>query len=77
MRVGGAFSTFIILVGRGVRIVVRRVPNSGAVGYAILKFMPESSTIYYKLVVSNIYGPVAAHIHGGAPSGFPLDFSPS
>ncbi|BDA47774.1 hypothetical protein COCOBI_11-0310 [Coccomyxa sp. Obi] len=44
------------------------VPNSGALGYAILKFMPDTSTIYYKLVVSNIYSPIAAHIHGGAPN---------
>lgn len=55
--------------------MVRSVPNSGALGYAILKFMPDTSTIYYKLVVSNIYNAVAAHIHAGAPSGFLLAVS--
>ncbi|KAK9907401.1 hypothetical protein WJX75_003010 [Coccomyxa subellipsoidea] len=42
------------------------VPNSGAMGYAALDFMPDMNSISYKVVVSNIYGPTASHIHAGA-----------
>ena len=35
-------------------------------GYADLDFMPDMNSISYKVVVSNIYGPTASHIHAGA-----------
>ncbi|EIE18225.1 hypothetical protein COCSUDRAFT_60425 [Coccomyxa subellipsoidea C-169] len=37
-------------------------------GHAELNFMPDSNTISYKVVVSNVYGPTAAHIHAGNSS---------
>lgn len=41
------------------------VPNSGAMGYAVLEIMPDSNEIMYNIGLFNCYGPIAGHIHAG------------
>lgn len=49
-----------------------RVPNSGAMGYAVLEIMPDSNEIMYNIGLFNCYGPIAGHIHAGNKSALAL-----